>query len=207
MTSSYWRLLTSLYPIDYFGYSLLELLAGAPSPEQRLDILHTLLSGMDHSLSDTEVQALASETHGFVGADLAALCNEAAMTALRRHIEFTNCGRDFKNPCLRSDGFDYDMQGSELHRNVNGPSVDLIDSLSSTLSELTVSTGSVSSISFQRVHESCSTPVHELNKIDRVEEAPLLKVTAEDFGKAKMKVRPSAMREVCTCQFTVRVFT
>ena len=29
---------------------------------------------------------LAEETHGFVGADLQALCNEAAMSALRKRI-------------------------------------------------------------------------------------------------------------------------
>ena len=30
--------------------------------------------------------SLAQETHGFVGADLQALCNEAAMSALRKRI-------------------------------------------------------------------------------------------------------------------------
>lgn len=32
---------------------------------------------------------LAAAAHGFVGADLAAICNEAAMAALRRHISNT----------------------------------------------------------------------------------------------------------------------
>ncbi|KAK9141321.1 hypothetical protein Scep_011002 [Stephania cephalantha] len=41
---------------------------------------------MVHSLVDSQVQHLASSMHGFVGADIAALCNEAALVCLRRHI-------------------------------------------------------------------------------------------------------------------------
>lgn len=33
-----------------------------------------------------QMLSLAQETHGFVGADLQALCNEAAMSALRKRI-------------------------------------------------------------------------------------------------------------------------
>jgi SpoVK/Ycf46/Vps4 family AAA+-type ATPase len=57
-----------------------------PSPGQRLDILQHLLIGVQHSLDDEELKSIAQETHGFVGADLAALCNEAAFCALRRYI-------------------------------------------------------------------------------------------------------------------------
>ena len=57
-----------------------------PSPGQRLDILQHLLIGVRHSLDDEELESIAQEAHGFVGADLAALCNEAAFSALRRYI-------------------------------------------------------------------------------------------------------------------------
>lgn len=165
-----------------------------PSPEQRLDILHTLLSGIDHSISNVEIEALAAETHGFVGADLAALCNEAAMTSLRRHIKLTTSGRHFKDPCMRPNGFGSNMQASELHRKVDGLSVDLIDSLSSSLSELTVTAVPISPISSHS--ESGNASIDEVNRTDTTEEETSLKVTADDFSKAKMKVRPSAMREV-----------
>ncbi len=46
----------------------------------------TKLRRLKHSLSDEQVASLAAAAHGFVGADLAALCNEAAMAALRRII-------------------------------------------------------------------------------------------------------------------------
>lgn len=36
-----------------------------------------------HSLTASEIDALASAAHGYVGADLVALVNEAALVALR----------------------------------------------------------------------------------------------------------------------------
>lgn len=36
-----------------------------------------------HSLEDTDIEALADAAHGYVGADLVALVNEAALVALR----------------------------------------------------------------------------------------------------------------------------
>uniref|UniRef100_A0A0E0MDX7 AAA ATPase AAA+ lid domain-containing protein n=1 Tax=Oryza punctata TaxID=4537 RepID=A0A0E0MDX7_ORYPU len=59
---------------------------GVPSPGQRLDILQHLLVGVQHSLSCEQLESLVSATHGFVGADLAALGNEAALSALCRYI-------------------------------------------------------------------------------------------------------------------------
>ena len=44
------------------------------------------LAGLRHSLTEEKIAALARSAHGFVGADIAALCGEAAMTALRRHV-------------------------------------------------------------------------------------------------------------------------
>ncbi|KAF2291024.1 hypothetical protein GH714_018901 [Hevea brasiliensis] len=64
-----------------------EIEIGVPSPKQRLDILNTLLTQMEHSLSEMQVQNLAMATHGFVGADLASLCNEAALVCLRRYAK------------------------------------------------------------------------------------------------------------------------
>lgn len=63
-----------------------ELEIGVPSPADRADILFKMLQRMSHSLGGDDVVALAEDAHGFVGADLAALCSEAAMCALRRLI-------------------------------------------------------------------------------------------------------------------------
>lgn len=51
------------------------------------------MRGICHGLGDAEVAALAAAAHGFVGADLAALCNEAALAALRRAVAARRAGR------------------------------------------------------------------------------------------------------------------
>lgn len=44
------------------------------------------LEDINHNLQDEDVRALAAASHGYVGADLAAMCQEAAMCALRRVV-------------------------------------------------------------------------------------------------------------------------
>ncbi|KAK1299558.1 hypothetical protein QJS10_CPB13g00883 [Acorus calamus] len=156
-----------------------EIEIGVPSPHQRLDILQTLLHDVDHSLSSAEVLSLASATHGFVGADLAALCNEAAMSALRRYIKF-RCisGNAGVTGMLEDEG-----ETSRYH----------VDSMSVSLSNLRLSSkpDNCSCVRAENVYQNDSG---ERNY--DIGESMLLKVTNDDFEKAKMKVRPSAMREV-----------
>ncbi|KAJ8760126.1 hypothetical protein K2173_010982 [Erythroxylum novogranatense] len=80
-----------------------EIEIGVPSPLQRRDILNVLLSKKEHSLSDVQIQHLATVTHGFVGADLAALCNEAAMFCLRRYDYNIKNGSMTKKPSLTEE--------------------------------------------------------------------------------------------------------
>jgi AAA family ATPase len=68
-------------------------MAGVPTPQGRQEILEALLCEMKHTLCVSEVQELAAGTHGFVGADLASLCHEAALSALRRSIIFSKSRR------------------------------------------------------------------------------------------------------------------
>lgn len=68
-----------------------EIEIGIPDKEGRKEILQIHMRGMPIEGGDEEkekiIEELASVTHGFVGADLAALVREAAMRALRRYIE------------------------------------------------------------------------------------------------------------------------
>ncbi len=57
---------------------------GIPNESGRLDILSKLLGRVPHSLTPDNVAAWAGDTHGYVGADLRALCQEASFSALRR---------------------------------------------------------------------------------------------------------------------------
>ncbi|KFP79409.1 Spermatogenesis-associated protein 5, partial [Apaloderma vittatum] len=54
-----------------------EIEIGIPNAQDRLDILQKLLKRVPHSLTAAELAQLAESTHGYVGADLAALCKEA----------------------------------------------------------------------------------------------------------------------------------
>ena len=60
-----------------------EIEIGVPDKKGRLEILHVHTRGMPLA-KDVDLEKLAELTHGFVGADLAALCREAAMRAIRR---------------------------------------------------------------------------------------------------------------------------
>ncbi|MBI4438858.1 AAA family ATPase [Candidatus Woesearchaeota archaeon] len=60
-----------------------EIEIGVPSKEGRVDILKIHTRNMPLS-KNVNLKEIAAITHGFVGADLAALCKEAAMIVLRR---------------------------------------------------------------------------------------------------------------------------
>ncbi|XP_005370441.1 spermatogenesis-associated protein 5 isoform X2 [Microtus ochrogaster] len=61
-----------------------EIEIGVPNAQDRLDILQKLLRRVPHLLSKAELLRLANNAHGYVGADLKALCNEAGLYALQR---------------------------------------------------------------------------------------------------------------------------
>ncbi|MFW9807351.1 MAG: CDC48 family AAA ATPase, partial [Candidatus Thorarchaeota archaeon] len=62
-----------------------EIVIGVPDKQGRLEILQIHTRSMPLE-KDLDIERLAAVTHGFVGADLAALAREAAMQALRRAL-------------------------------------------------------------------------------------------------------------------------
>ena len=61
-------------------------LVPAPDKKARLEIFKIHTKGMPLA-KDVDLNALAAETEGYVGSDIAALCREAAMLVLRRDIK------------------------------------------------------------------------------------------------------------------------
>ena len=60
---------------------------GIPDVSGRLDILTKQFANMSserHSLTDEDIKTIASKTHGYVGADLSALCRESVMRTIQR---------------------------------------------------------------------------------------------------------------------------
>lgn len=178
-----------------------EMEIGVPSPGQRYDILLNLLSEMENSLSDMQIQQLATVTHGFVGADLAALCNEAALVCLRRYVKFKKSCDDFH--CNRTsivhDGKIADPDDSEALEDQF--SRDHPDCASSSPPDLSVSSENLPYFGVQKTTSNRTNNIW--NGVDAsvrrsfiMEEECMLVVTFEDFEKARMKIRPSAMREV-----------
>ncbi|MGQ4834591.1 MAG: CDC48 family AAA ATPase [Candidatus Asgardarchaeia archaeon] len=66
-----------------------EIEIGVPDRKGRYEILTIHTRGMPLA-DDVDIAKLAEVTHGYVGADLAALCREAAMKALRRYLPKIN---------------------------------------------------------------------------------------------------------------------
>lgn len=55
-----------------------------PTASDRTNILHILLHNVNHSLTAEDIVSVADAAHGYVGADLAAVCREAGLCALKR---------------------------------------------------------------------------------------------------------------------------
>merc|ERR1711912_49132 len=69
-----------------FGRFDRELDIGVPDDNGRLEILRIHTKNMKLS-ADVKLEDIAANTHGFVGADLAQLCTEAALTCIREKMD------------------------------------------------------------------------------------------------------------------------
>ncbi|RZC91061.1 hypothetical protein C5167_028895, partial [Papaver somniferum] len=66
-----------------------EIYIGVPDQVGRLEILRIHTKNMKLA-KDVELERISKDTHGFVGADLAALCTEAAFQCIREKIDVIN---------------------------------------------------------------------------------------------------------------------
>jgi len=62
-----------------------EIEISVPNADGRLDILQIHTRGMPNA-NDVDLKILASELHGYTGADIKSLCREAAMKTIRRYL-------------------------------------------------------------------------------------------------------------------------
>ena len=76
-----------------FGRFDREIDIGVPDENGRLEIfrIHTRNMKLD---DDVDPEAIARETHGYVGADMAALCTEAAMQCIREKMDLIDIEED-----------------------------------------------------------------------------------------------------------------
>lgn len=64
-----------------------EIEIGIPDVEGRLEILSIQLERIPHTLKEEEINNLAAKTHGYVGADIYAVCRDAVMRAVQRGLD------------------------------------------------------------------------------------------------------------------------
>lgn len=76
-----------------FGRFDREVDIGIPDPTGRLEILRIHTKNMKLA-DDVDLEQIASETHGYVGADVASLCSEAAMQQIREKMELIDLEED-----------------------------------------------------------------------------------------------------------------
>ena len=69
-----------------FGRFDREIEIGVPDTDGRLEILHIHTKNMKLH-EDVDMQKIADNTHGFVGADMKALCTEAALSCIREQMD------------------------------------------------------------------------------------------------------------------------
>ncbi|KAI8079177.1 P-loop containing nucleoside triphosphate hydrolase protein [Thamnidium elegans] len=63
---------------------------GIPTSEARLSIMSTIMKKIPHRLSAQEMESLANKSHGYVGADIAAVCREAGLKCIKRCASNSN---------------------------------------------------------------------------------------------------------------------
>lgn len=172
------------------------------------------LKGLKHSLTEENIDDLAAAAHGFVGADLAAICNEAAMAALRRHISALkgsvnrpsaaespsaanrSAGRPAANsaPAVNSHPAADSPTAAKSLSAANSPSASMRIPAAETASPLDGSAQPAGSLASQKAqpnqHDNAATQHTE--QVNAAE----LRVTLADFKVAETRVQPSAMREV-----------
>lgn len=76
-----------------FGRFDREIELGVPDTEGRLEILHIHTKNMKLA-DDVDLEAVAEQIHGFVGADMAQLCTEAALGCIREQMDIIDIDDD-----------------------------------------------------------------------------------------------------------------
>ncbi|KAF5843411.1 P-loop containing nucleoside triphosphate hydrolase protein [Dunaliella salina] len=168
-----------------------ELEVGVPGPQARADVLRARLQLVPrHSLEDADIEALANAAHGYVGADLAALVNEAALVALRRVVAMRQQQQQ------RGAGqLGFDSAGVIQVKRRRGETGSHSAGGDSAPSEQDVNPCPERAASEDGPPSGQDLPISEGAHSAVCEPAELC-VTKADFATAEARVRPSALREL-----------
>ncbi|KAF8931971.1 P-loop containing nucleoside triphosphate hydrolase protein [Dissophora ornata] len=107
-----------------------EIEIGIPDAKARAEILTALLKKIPNTLTSAQIEQLASISHGYVGADLAAVCREAGLKTIHRVMG------NSRRPEIGRDSSTLDSQALDLQERfvaltVSDPSLSKADSVAS----------------------------------------------------------------------------
>ncbi|RXK39200.1 transitional endoplasmic reticulum ATPase [Tremella mesenterica] len=103
-----------------FGRFDREVDIGIPDPTGRLEILRIHTKNMKLS-DDVDLEQIAADTHGYVGADIASLCSEAAMQQIREKMDLIDLDEDTIDAEVL-DSLGVTMENFRFALGVNNPS-------------------------------------------------------------------------------------
>lgn len=169
-----------------------EIEIGVPDKNGRKEILkiHTRNTPLSE---DVNLDELADKTYGYVGADLAALSREAAMSVIRRNMEEIKSKEEYL-PKITEVAKEYNIRNQKELLNA-------IKTVSEKLQKAEKEAGKAKSM-FKRGNpeEEESERQAEIKKLSEtlnaLEIIKRLYVNMNDFNSARLFVQPSAMREV-----------
>ncbi|KAI1307211.1 spermatogenesis associated protein 5 [Mortierella claussenii] len=148
-----------------------EIEIGIPNATARSEILTALLRKIPNTLTPAQIENLASISHGYVGADLAAVCREAGLKTINRvmgrkhsHHQGAALAAGLDNNKIRAEGIE--VQALDLQEQ------------------------------FEALHVSDAMLTDVSKDSNQDQERSELKVSAEDMQLAMTGVKPSAMREI-----------
>ena len=80
---------------------------GIPNALERLDILQIILKDIPHDLTLQQIEKMAFDCHGYVGADLSSLIREAGLKALEMYIKSSCNQLDYTNLKIKMEDLEY----------------------------------------------------------------------------------------------------
>lgn len=171
-----------------------EIEIGVPTPSGRLEIFHAHLKRLTHELTEHQITQLAQNAHGFVGADVAALCSGAAMSALRRRVSWREnlVGKDTaqrNTPCNDASAEVTSFDGDSTWRTVD-------DDLTSSMRQISIKDDNTKERENNSVNGTMVSINDENGTKEKSPKKPPPTVTYADFVKARRSVKPSALREL-----------
>ncbi len=168
-----------------------EIEIGVPDKNGRKEILKIHTRNMPLA-EDVNLDELAEKTYGYVGADLAALAREAAMSVIRRNMEEIKSKEEYL-PNITEVAREYNIRNQKDLLNA-------IKTASEKLQKAEKEAGKAKSAKSSAREEGDDTVQDEAKKLSEtlnaLEIIKKLYVSMSDFINALLFVQPSAMREI-----------